>query len=278
MARYLRCAGDVIGVVPAREGSVLLRALTRLHPRSALGALIRLPLRLIPHRHVVRVRTGVNKNMRWIVGSSVHGCWLGTYENEKQELVSALVKPGMVVWDIGANAGFYTLAFSKLVGSDGHVYAFEPLAENAHHLLQHIQLNGLTNTTVVQAAMAAQSELVGFQIASSNSMGRISQGGSYLVPAISADGFLRKHPESRPQLLKIDVEGAEALLLAGADELLGSAAPEILLALHGEAQASECRRILLNYGYSLYYLNGSPIGEGRVTHDEIYVRKGPFPL
>ncbi|MGH8529130.1 MAG: FkbM family methyltransferase [Nevskiales bacterium] len=251
--------------------------LTRLHPRSALGALIRLPLRLIPHEYVIRVRAGVNKDMKWIAGSSIHGCWLGTYEHEKQVLVSALARPGMVVWDIGANAGFYTLAFSRLVGAGGHVYAFEPIAENTHNLLRHVRLNCLTNTTVIQAALAAQTELVGFQTASSNSMGQIGAAGDYMVPAISADSFLRKHPASRPQLLKVDIEGAEALLLTGAKELLTSAAPEILLALHGEAQAIECRNILGSYGYSLYYLNGSLIGNGPITDDEILATKSAFP-
>ncbi len=256
----------------------MLSTLTRLHPRSVVGGLVRLPLRLIPRQHVTRVRSGVNRGMKWIVGSSIHGCWLGTYEHEKQNLVPALTRPGMVVWDIGANAGFYTLAFSRLVGSSGHVYAFEPFAENVHNLLRHVRLNGLSNTTVIQAALAAQTDLVGFRAAPSNSMGRIAaEPTSYLVPSLSADSFLRRHPESRPQLLKIDIEGAEALLLSGAEELLESAAPEILLALHGEAQGVACRRILTAHGYSLYCLDGSAIGQGPIIGDEIYARKGAFP-
>ena len=104
----------------------IMRALTDLSPESALGALVRLPLRLIPPSHVITVKDGLNKGARWIVGSSIHGCWLGTYESEKQNVVSKLVRPGMVVWDVGANAGFYTLAFARLVGNTGRVYAFEP--------------------------------------------------------------------------------------------------------------------------------------------------------
>lgn len=252
----------------------MLRALIALPRKSALGWLVRLPLQLIPRRHVTRVRSGLNTGLKWVVGSSTHGCWLGTYEADKQRLVSALVSPGMVVWDVGANAGFYTLAFSMLVGDAGRVYAFEPFAENAHHLLVHVRLNHLRNTTVVQTALAAKPGMAAFQTAPSNSMGRLSDAPTgYLVPKTSIDDFVKQHPESRPQLLKIDVEGAEAEVLKGAAALLASSAPDVLIALHGQDQADGCHHILTLYGYSLYYLDGSAVGDASITRDEIYATK-----
>lgn len=57
--------------------------------------------------------------MAWVVGSAPHGCWLGTYELEKQRTIMPFIKPGMTIFDIGAQAGFYTLLFSRLVGPSG---------------------------------------------------------------------------------------------------------------------------------------------------------------
>ncbi len=255
----------------------MLHALSRLNPSSGLGALIRLPLRLIPRNHVATVRGGINKGFQWVVGSSIHGCWLGNYESDKQGLVSKLVRPGMTVWDVGANAGFYTLAFSRRVGAKGRVYAFEPFAENVTNLLRHVRLNQLTNTKIIPAALAATGGLVGFSVAEANSMGHISAGEtSYLVPAFSVDEFVTRHPDSRPQLLKIDVEGAESAVLTGATEVLRRFSPEIMLALHGEQQSSACQAILLAQGYRLYYLDGLAVGEGCLKSDEIYACKsGP---
>src|SRR5690348_7048474 len=101
---------------------------------SALGKLLRWPLRWIPKSVVVSVRGGVNAGMKWRVGAHTHGCWLGTYEKSKQQAVVRLVRAGMNVVDIGANAGFYTLAFSRLAGPGGRVWAFEPLPANVSNL------------------------------------------------------------------------------------------------------------------------------------------------
>lgn len=114
-------------------------------PRDTLrGRLLRLPLRLLPRGMVVSVRSGINHGLHWIIGSSTHGCWLGTYETHKQDAVRRLARPGMTIFDVGANAGFYTMAFSRLVGAKGRVYAFEPFAENVANLLKHVAINRKT--------------------------------------------------------------------------------------------------------------------------------------
>ncbi len=253
----------------------MIRALSTLGPDSVLGSLLRMPLRLIPRNSVVSVRAGLNKGARWRVGSSIHKCWLGTYESEKQELLSRLVSPGMVVWDVGANAGFYTLALSRLVGDAGRVYAFEPFAENADNILNHVRLNNLNNAVVVQAAMWESSGLVGFHRAPLNAMGHVSRDeNSYLVPTITPDEFVANHPEARPNLLKVDVEGAEAGLLRGATGILRDGAPDIVLALHGRQQSQLCLDQLTSHGYSLFKMDGTPLTDAPGERSEIYAQKG----
>lgn len=257
------------------SGSKMFGNLFQLGSESLFGRLIRLPLRLIPQHATVTVKTGLNKDAKWIVGSSIHSCWLGTFEKEKQDFVSNLVRPGMMVWDIGANAGFYSIAFSRLVGSDGRVYAFEPFAENALNILAHVRLNNLENTFLVQAALGETTSLSGFHIGSHNQVGHLSEHDrSYIVPTYTVDAFLMQYPDARPDLLKIDVEGAEAGLLRGATELLRHSAPKILLALHGVDQSRECVDFLRRMGYEVYHLNGSPVTAALGEREEVYALKG----
>lgn len=73
---------------------MLRRDWSKIAPNSPAGWLLRLPLKLVPSAMVVRVGSGLNKGMKWRVGSSVHGCWLGTYELEKQTVVKNSLNQG----------------------------------------------------------------------------------------------------------------------------------------------------------------------------------------
>jgi FkbM family methyltransferase len=241
--------------------------LSRISPNTLLGALLRAPLRLIPGTAVLRVRGGVNKGMRWIVGSSIHGCWLGHYEIEKQAAVRRFLKPGMKVFDVGANAGFYTLAFSRLVGANGHVWAFEPLPENVRNLRRHIALNGLVNVTVVEAAVSEKAGTARFLPRPSNAMGRLSDQGELTVPSVSIDETFQT--TGAPDLIKLDVEGAEVAVLEGARRTLSRYRPTILLATHGREQERRCAEILTGLGYEFSYLDGSRATGENLTSDEL---------
>lgn len=132
--------------------------------RAILGRLLRLPLRALPNGMKMTIRRGPAKGMKWVVGSSNHGCWLGTFELDKQLGLEQFVKPGMVVYDVGAQAGFYTLFFSRLVQEMGKVYAFEPFAENTRSLIRHISINGVRNAMVVQMALADRNAIATFTV------------------------------------------------------------------------------------------------------------------
>lgn len=231
--------------------------LSRFPSNTVIGALLRAPLRLIPKASVVRVRSGLNEGMRWIVGSHVHGCWLGHYEAEKQAAVRRLVKPGMKVFDVGANAGFYTLAFSRLVGPTGQVWAFEPLPENLANLRRHIEINALRNVTVVDAATSDKSGTAQFMEAPSNAMGRLAAQGGITVRTVTLDEA--STASGAPDVIKLDVEGGESAALEGASQLLAAHRPVILLATHGPDQHRQCVEILRRHGYDFTNLDGALI-------------------
>jgi FkbM family methyltransferase len=126
--------------------------------------------------------------MKWIAGSSIHGCWLGTYELEKQQALERFVRRGMTVYDIGANGGFYTLFFSRLVGDMGRVFAFEPCPYAARFLIDYVQMNGLSNVRVIEAAVSEKAELMGMSFDRGMSQNQLCSNSALMVPTISLAG------------------------------------------------------------------------------------------
>lgn len=220
----------------------------RLSPRTFLGRMARMPLHLVPRRAVLPVLAGINRGRWWVAGSYIAGCWLGTYEADYQAALRQVIAPGSIVYDVGANVGFFTLAFSTLVGSSGHVYAFEPDARNVRLLRRHLALNKICNVTVVQAAVADRFGLVGFE---ANRIERPrSSAARYIVPTISLDGFSAAgHPA--PDFVKMDVEGAECDALAGAKTIFATSKPSLMLATHSPSLRARCAEMLTRDGYRL---------------------------
>lgn len=220
------------------------------------------------------VRAGINRGRKWIVGSGVHGCWLGHYESDKQDVVRRIVQPGMNVIDLGAHAGFYTLAFSGLVENRGHVWAFEPFAVNAANLHRHFRLNSIANVTLVQVAVSDASGIAGFNVASNTSMGSLGDGAGspYLVPCASLDDLLGSGLIAVPDVVKMDVEGAESRVLCGARQLLSRKKTVWLISLHGREQKRLCAQLLREAGYLIFQLDGAPAEAGEECADEIVAR------
>src|ERR1700748_2608728 len=81
---------------------------------SLVGRALRSPFRLIPAAATVPILQGPLRGRGGIVGSATHGCWLGSYEFETQRAFGRLVNGGDVVYDLGANVGFYTLLAAQL--------------------------------------------------------------------------------------------------------------------------------------------------------------------
>ncbi len=143
--------------------------------QSAAGQLLRLPLRSLPARLVVPILSGPNRGLRWRVGAFDHGCWLGSFEIEKQQRLRDRLREGMTVFDIGAHAGFYTLLLSRAVGDSGKVFAFEPWPANVTDCLAHVRMNHLGNVVVVPRPWASTTGLASFASGESSSTGRLAR-------------------------------------------------------------------------------------------------------
>jgi FkbM family methyltransferase len=226
---------------------------------TLLGALLRLPLRLVPSGMNIPILQGAHRGKKWIVGSSTHGCWLGSYEHDKRRVFEDVVGRGSVVFDIGAHVGFYTILASVLVGPSGRVISFEPLPRNLEYLRRHINLNRLTNITVVDAAVGNKAGRVRFEEGANHSMGRVTAGGHIEVESIRIDQAVSEGTLPAPSCIKIDVEGAELDVLDGACQLLTEERPTILMATHGSQIHEACCSFLTSIGYRLTPLDGRPL-------------------
>lgn len=189
--------------------------------------------------------------MKWIVGSATHGCWLGSYEYRKRICFERAVTRGSVVFDVGANVGFYTLLASVLVGEEGRVFAFEPVPRNLLYLGEHLRLNGLGNVTVLEAAVLDRAGTARFDDSLGASTGRVSSRGNLEVLAVSLDELIAARRIPFPDFIKIDVEGAELQVLCGARSLLREARPTLFLATHSPEAHRESCDLLRGLGYRL---------------------------
>lgn len=238
--------------------------------KSLLGRLLRFPLKFIPTDTKIPILQGKLRGKRWIVGSSNHGCWLGSYEYEKRLVFEKKVHRDSIVFDIGANVGFYTLLASVLVGSNGRVFAFEPVPRNLSYLRKHLQLNGITNVEILDVAVTDKCSITFFDEGQNSSMGHIASQGQLEVKTVSLDGLTKKGEIPLPDYIKIDVEGAEMLVLSGAKSVLANAHPTIFLATHGFEIHKTCREFLESLGYHLQPVHGESINKT----DEIIAYKG----
>lgn len=133
------------------------------------------------------------------------------------DILKAVLRPGDVYIDVGANIGHLAFEASLIVGESGRVFAFEGHPRTANFLHQNIQLNQLTNIRVMQAVVGEDFGWVGFSDNRSDDQNMVTDSGNITVPLITLDAMLVKES---PTLLKIDVEGFEKFVLLGADALI----------------------------------------------------------
>jgi FkbM family methyltransferase len=205
-----------------------------------IGKAIRWPLRLIPKSANVPILSGPNRGLKWRVGGSTHGSWIGSYERKSALVLRSLCRPGMVAFDVGANAGYFTLLLSRASCLQGRVLAFEPDPGNLAILRHHLQINGVANVSVMPLAVTDRDGETAFDCAAS--MGRISSSGSTIVRTTQLDQF------ATPDLIKMDIEGAEALALLGAQRILSERRTIWFIELHGD-QAKPSIDLLKTNGY-----------------------------
>ena len=148
------------------------------------------------------------------------------YESRFRDTMLAVVREGDCVWDVGANAGYYSRLFAERVGQRGRVFAFEPDPRVLARLEQSVGILG--NVTLVPVALADRDGTMRFR-QGSDAVGatgqlidadRTSAGAWIEVPVLRGDTVVARGMAALPDVVKIDVEGFEAEVLRGLGALL----------------------------------------------------------
>ena len=235
-----------------------------------LGDLVhRLSHRLVPSGKPlwVQIRAGAAEEL-WLElhPRTARDYYEGRAEPEVQQVLQQYLRPGMVFYDIGANIGFFAFIAARLVGKDGRVFAFEPEPELVTRIKRHIQRNGLTSVSVVEAGVwstTGMATLIRSDPALSPERGTGSlsvtagSGDSFCVASIALDDFLQGAPP--PHLIKCDAEGAEVEVFRGAARLLTRHKPAIVCEIHSRANLQSLRDLLPGYGYRITELSENHI-------------------
>ncbi len=150
-------------------------------------------------------------------------------EIESLTVLRSVCVPGQVALDIGAHVGYFSWIFSKLLGPQGRVYAFEPNSES-YAILKSNAIR-LPNVEVANVALGKRTErgtlcvpkegsMLGYVDASSTPHGSTVEEETKDVQIWNGTDFMRKRDVNHIDLLKVDVEGAECDVLEGLNSLL----------------------------------------------------------
>ena len=149
------------------------------------------------------------------------------YEQETTTILKETLCPGMNVLDVGAHVGSHALLAARLVGPLGKVFAFEPSPDNFALLQKNVALNGYQNIVTIAKAVSDKTGVAMLHLSPEgndrNALQRLRSappGKSVEVPTISLDDFLEEIGWPPIRLIKMDVEGAEPLVLKGMSRLL----------------------------------------------------------
>jgi len=182
--------------------------------------------------------------------SPIYGGW----EPDAQQLMTKYVGPESIAYDLGANYGIHVLLMASRAK---YVYAFEPVDDIRGELQQNITLNSLTNVEVVPFAVCERTGKQDFVRGSHNGGGHLLERpapvlNGHSVDTVSLDDFVFARGNKAPNFIKIDVEGAESRVLIGAERVLKTARPTILIDLHNPDEDVAVGNILLENHYTAY--------------------------
>jgi FkbM family methyltransferase len=206
--------------------------------------------------------------LRWDEVVGRHVLRHGNFAQAEVETARACLQPGDVAVDVGANVGLFTVPLALAVGPGGRVLAVEPLPENVERLETNLHRNGLGNVTVVSAAAGSQDGAVQLQVAADSAFSSVAAVtkyrvvGALRVPCRRLDSLWDELGRPRVALVKIDVEGAELSVLDGAQEMLRSSRPTLLVEADPGAAADALAARLGEAGY----VRVTPAGFGGENH------------
>ena len=197
---------------------------------DSMRALIRAYPDLFPPCEV-RNRTGLVLQSRFSESHERDVYFWGMWTPPIEYLLRRLLRNGDVFIDVGANVGYFSMFASQLVGPDGQVLGFEPSPTSADIFRRNAARNGCINVEIHQVAVSDEAgerdltePMVGCDLATMRILSHheLSRAVTHHVKTVALDDVLEPMLAKRVRLVKIDVEGAEMLVLRGMKKLLAT--------------------------------------------------------
>ena len=247
--------GRTVPAIPAGD-----RLLEKLYYGS-----FRRPVRGVLNRVLgesTRIVRGPLKGCRLSAGGSAY--LLGVYELPVVYAMLDAVVSGDVVYDVGAHEGYFSLLAGRKTGPNGFVYAFEPLQENAEKVAAHLAENSMGQSMVVPCAVLDRAGTVPMSVSDAAMPSVVgSTTKTITVSATTLDEFAAQHRP--PSVIKMDIEGAEALALDGARRVLSERiAKTWIVEIHGSDLDRAVSERFQSAGYALSKL------PARIRPDKAY--------
>jgi len=190
--------------------------------------------------------------------------WMGYYSTDIILLLKKELKSGMTFIDVGANIGEITMVAAQCVGSSGRVVAFEPVSAISKRLVDHAEINGLSQIVVRREALGRNRGRMPIYASCGQYVPDEHEGLASLygecegqepieyVDVIALDDMVASLSLSRVDLIKIDIEGGELACLEGAESVLRHFRPMLIV----EIQEFSARKAGWNLEELFRYLQG----------------------
>lgn len=194
--------------------------------------------------------------------------YFGDYERPERQFLNAFLRSGDVFVDVGANIGLYTSIAAHLVGSLGHVYAFEPCSLAFQRLVSNVQLNCFTNVFCEKLALSDSASQLGMKVSldgwdACNSLAWPIEGAAFGIETVGSvrwDDFADENGlVGHITMMKIDVEGWELHVLKGGYRVLSLPEAPVLQiefadrTMHSAGSScTELYRLLEKLGYQMF--------------------------
>jgi FkbM family methyltransferase len=266
---------SVVAKLPPPLINAIARASFRI---PVLGPWVRQNARKMAGEGVIQ--HGIGKGLRFDATGGNVGFVLGTTEPLEQSQLAKHLKVGGVFYDIGANVGFYSTLGANLVGSEGHVYAFEPFPPAVAMVRRNADLNQFSNVTVVEAAASGTSGTTRFEFTDEWEQNKIAgdvasteAAEGLEVTLWSIDDFVEQTGARLPTVVMIDAEGAEKEILQGMQITLKKCRPVLMVEVHwlGEPMLVYFKEYIEPLGYTITTYEGTPLPSGNVRFHAIAI-------
>lgn len=200
------------------------------------------------------IKRGQGAGLAFNAANTFPGYVLGTTEPLVQQALVGLCPRDGVVYDIGANVGFFSVIAARGVGPKGRIIAFEPVEECTRAIAHNASLNGYDNIVVVPCALGSRRAQMDFFVGANTTQSRLNPPadahGRWVKLQVEAlDDLVSEQGLPRPDVIKMDIEGAEIEALRGMQATIAQHRPVLLCEMHGRTR--EFMEIMDEHGYDV---------------------------